>query len=195
MCQIATRNVQKHVGLTRPSLDIMVLPSQSRFLDDTCRASRVRDTSCVLSRATRWRRSLVMLCSCLYGLTQQHAIPCIMLGALDAAMTASLLNRDDSLALAGSFEESRNSKLLTREQEHELGTRIQNLMRVTAVGRRLAISLGRQPTIEEWAKACRMSPEELKVMSGEAQSVVTLRWCHLVVELLNARFTEASTEP
>lgn len=68
--------------------------------------------------------------------------------------------------VTGSTGYNLNAKLLTREQEHVLGTRIQTLMKFTSLGRHLSMSLGRQPSVGEWAEACGMTVEEFKVGAG-----------------------------
>lgn len=87
---------------------------------------------------------------------------CIFISVLPMC---TVVRSSDSLISAG-LEENPSSKLLTREQEHVLGTRIQTLMRFTDVGQQLSISLEREPTLEEWAESFCMTPVEFKVRFG-----------------------------
>lgn len=59
--------------------------------------------------------------------------------------------------------ELRQSRLLTRDEEYELGTKIQVLMSYNAMKDRLLTRLGREPTLEEWAESCCMTVPELQV--------------------------------
>ena len=57
------------------------------------------------------------------------------------------------------------ARLLTRDEEYELGTKIQALMSYTAMRDRLSERLGRSPTPVEWAESCCMTVPELQVGS------------------------------
>ncbi|CAM9221727.1 unnamed protein product [Ascophyllum nodosum] len=54
------------------------------------------------------------------------------------------------------------ARLLTRDEEYELGTKIQALMSYTAMRDRLSERLGRSPTPVEWAESCCMTVPELQ---------------------------------
>eukprot|EP00904_Undaria_pinnatifida_P011319 jgi/Undpi1/7317/HiC_scaffold_22.g09790.m1 len=54
------------------------------------------------------------------------------------------------------------TKLLTRAEEYDMGTKIQGLMQYTAVREALATQLGRRPSFAEWAESCCMTEPELK---------------------------------
>lgn len=61
-------------------------------------------------------------------------------------------------------EELRDCKILSRDEEYELGTKIQALMHYLQVRQQLGEYLGRQPLPQEWADACSMSSLDLQVM-------------------------------
>lgn len=58
------------------------------------------------------------------------------------------------------------TKLLTRADEFELGTKIQAAVRHTEERKKLAARLGRSPSRREWARACRLTVAELEVRGG-----------------------------
>lgn len=58
--------------------------------------------------------------------------------------------------------ELRHFKLLSRDEEYVLGTKIQALMQFLEVRQRLTELLGRDPLMEEWANGCCMSTVELQ---------------------------------
>lgn len=58
------------------------------------------------------------------------------------------------------------TKLLTRADEYDLGTKIQAVMRHKEARQQLAASLGRAPSRREWAGACGMTVGELEVRRG-----------------------------
>lgn len=55
------------------------------------------------------------------------------------------------------------ARLLTREEEYDLGTKIQVLMGYIEVRNRLMSHLGRVPSAEEWAEACCLPLGEFEV--------------------------------
>ena len=66
------------------------------------------------------------------------------------------------------------TKLLTRAEEYELGTKIQALMRQKELRQQLAARLGRPPSWAEWAEACRLTVMELEVRSLTSLAVVVV---------------------
>ncbi|CAM9230366.1 unnamed protein product [Ectocarpus sp. 13 AM-2016] len=79
-------------------------------------------------------------------------------------------------AIHDSCAELCQTKLLTRAEEYELGTKIQTLMGHVGTRQELAAGLGRAPTFSEWAESCRMTvvelEESLKVCGAAKKTMV-----------------------
>ncbi|CAB1120190.1 unnamed protein product [Ectocarpus sp. CCAP 1310/34] len=79
-------------------------------------------------------------------------------------------------AIHDSCAELCQTKLLTRAEEYELGTKIQTLMGHVGTRQELAARLGRAPTFSEWAESCRTTvvelEESLKVCGAAKKTMV-----------------------
>lgn len=80
---------------------------------------------------------------------------------MDYASYTVMHSRDSTIRQL--CNELRHFKLLSRDEEYVLGTKIQALMQFLEVRQRLTELLGRDPLMEEWANGCCMSTVELQV--------------------------------